>query len=135
MKMETLKKAAELAEGLRYIFIATVDAEGLPHMALAGRLTFAPDEHVMLMGWFGSNTVANLQQNRRIAIVAWDAAANAGYQLLGEVEEMRELAVLNGYVPNEKNQPSQPQVERELLVHVKKITNFDYARHNSTVIE
>jgi hypothetical protein len=130
MKIETLKKAVALAENLRHVSVATADMTGLPHVASAGKLTPAPDGRVVLANWFCPGTVSNLQQNPHIAIVVWDATADTGYQLLGEVEEVRELSILDGYVPGEEDKPPLPQLERELLVRVDEILAFSHAPHS-----
>ena len=129
MKIETLKKAVALAEKLRHISVATADMTGLPHVASAGKLTSALDGRVVLADWFCPGMVSNLQQNPRIAIVMWDATADTGYQLLGEVEEVRELSILDGYVPGEEDKPPLPQLERELLIRVDEILAFSHAPH------
>ncbi len=128
--MEEFKKAVALAEKLRHVFVATADADGLPHVASAGKLASAPDGRVVLADWFCPGTVTNLQQNPCVAIVVWDAGEDVGYQLLGEVEEVKELGMLDGYVPGEEDKPPLPQVERELLVRVNKIIAFSHAPHS-----
>ena len=80
--------------------------------------------------WFCPGTVDNLRQNRKISLVVWDAAADIGYQLLGEVEKVEELSVLDGYVPGEEEKPPLPQVERQLLVRLEKIIDFSHAPHS-----
>ncbi|MFB0537449.1 MAG: pyridoxamine 5'-phosphate oxidase family protein [Anaerolineae bacterium] len=128
--MEEIKKAVALADKVRHVFVATADATGLPHVASAGRLTYAPDGRVVLADWFCPGTVTNLQQNPQIAIVAWDTATDVGYQLLGEVDRVKELGIMYGYVPGEEDKPPLPQVERELLVRVDKIIAFSHAPHS-----
>jgi hypothetical protein len=51
-----------------------------------------------------------------------------GYQLVGEVERMQELSMLNGYHPAEEGRPV-PQVERELLVRIRQVLRFTRAPH------
>jgi hypothetical protein len=60
----------------------------------------------------------------------WDPASDAGYQLLDEVEKVRKLSILNGYIPEEEKKPPPPQVERELVVRVEKIITFSRAPHS-----
>jgi len=128
--MEKLKKVVDLAEKVRHVFVATADATGLPHVASVGKLTYEPDGRVVLADWFCPATVTNLQQNPQIAIVAWDTATDFGYQILGEVERVKELGIMDGYVPGEEDKPPLPQVERELLVRVDKIIAFSHAPHS-----
>ena len=123
--MEKFRKAVALAEKLRHVFVATADANGLPHLAAAGKLTAESDKRVAVAAWFCPGTVDNLRQ-----LVVWDAAADIGYQLLGEVEKVEELSVLDGYVPGEEEKPPLPQVERQLLVRLEKIIDFSHAPHS-----
>jgi hypothetical protein len=94
--------------------------------AAAGKLTCESDRRVAVAVWFCPGTVDNLRQNHKISLVVWDAAADIGYQLLGEVEKVEELSVLDGYVPGEEEKPSLPQVERQLLVRLEKIIDFSH---------
>ena len=48
---------------------------------------------------FVTGTVENLEQNRFVSLVIWDSASDKGYQVLGEVEEIEEEAMMNGYAP------------------------------------
>ncbi len=127
--MNTLQKAVALAERLQHVFVATADSNGLPHVAAAGKLTYKSNGRVAVAAWFCPGTVDNLQQNRKISLVVWDAAADIGYQLLGEMEKVEELSVLDGYVPGEE-ELLMPQVERQLIVRVNKIIDFSHAPHS-----
>jgi hypothetical protein len=130
MKSEMLSKVVALAEEVGHVLVATADAVGLPHVASAGRLTLASDGRVLLAEWFCPGTMSNLQQNRRIALVVWDADTDTGYQLPGKVEQVQDLAILDGYAPEQEGESSPPQVERELLVRVDKILAFSHAPHS-----
>lgn len=128
--METLEKALALAEKMQHIFVATADASGLPHVAAAGKVAPAPDGRVAVAAWFCPGTVDNLDQNRLISLVIWDATIDTGYQLLGEVEKIEDLAILDGYMPGEEDKPPLPQVERQLIIRVNKIIAFSHAPHS-----
>lgn len=130
MNVQALKEAVALAERLQHVFVATADATGLPHAAASGRLTSTPKDHVSVTAWFCPATVANLEQNPRIAIVIWDASADVGYQLLGGAEKIEELGILNGYVQDEEGKWPLPQVERRLLVRVDRVMDFKHAPHS-----
>ena len=126
MNVETLKKAIDLAGKVGHVFVATADDDGLPHVAAAGQIALRERARVALRAWFCPNTTANLDQNRRISLVVWDPAAADGFQLLGDVEKVVDLAVLDGYAPAAETQaprtmaePSRSRIRatpRELLV-------------------
>ncbi len=130
MNVETIKEAAQLAQKIGYSFVATADTSGRPHVATAGRLALSSEGHIVVAEWFCPGTVANLQVNPRISLVVWDAATDNGYQLIGELEKMKDLGILNGYAPQVEGKSPLPQVERQLLVHVDKIIEFKRAPHS-----
>ena len=130
MKPESLNAAVELAEKLEHVFVATADSSGMPHVAAAAKLNQTSKDHVAVTAWFCPGTVANLSENRRISMVVWDAPSDKGYQLLGLVEKIEEIAMMNGYSPEADKYPPMPQVENRLLVRVDKVIVFSHAPHS-----
>jgi hypothetical protein len=130
MNESTLRKVVALARKTGSVLVATADSGGLPHLAAAGRLGEAGDGRLSVAAWFCPGTVQNVQENRRISLVVWDHGVDSGYQILGEVEKVRELAMLDGYIPGQEGKPQPPQVERELLVRVDRILAFSRAPHS-----
>ena len=130
MKPESLNIAVELAEKLEHVFVATADSSGMPHVATAGKLSQTSEDHVAVTAWFCPGTLANLKNNRRISLVVWDAPLDKGYQLLGLVEKIEEIAMMNGYSPEADKYPPMPQVENRLLVRVDKVIAFSHAPHS-----
>jgi hypothetical protein len=129
INVEALTKAEQLAAKARHVFVATADAKGWPHVAAAGRLVLTPEKHVVVTEWFCPGTMANLQVNPRLSLVVWDSAADVGYQLIGELEEIKDLGVLDGYAPQVEGKTPVPQVERQLLVHIDRVIEFKRAPH------
>jgi hypothetical protein len=131
MKKEELVRAVDLGQKIGHIFVATADAQGQPHLAAAGKLALISDAaHVTVEAWFCPGTVANLEVNRHVSLVIWDARPDQGYQLLGEAEKVEEIAMMNGYAPGEEGKTTLPQVERRLLIRVSKILTFRHAPHS-----
>ncbi len=128
MDAETLRSLLEIARRGN-IFVATAGAEGLPHVAAAGRLDRAEDGCVAVTEWFCPGTLANLQVNSRVAIVAWDPTVDLGYQLLGEVTKVEDVGILDGYAPTAGGAENFPQVKRRLLVRVDAVLDFRQAPH------
>ncbi len=125
-----LAKAIALAERVGHVLVATADAEGLPHIAAAQRLAPADEGAIAVAAWFCPGTVANVEQNKKIAIAVWDPVADAGYQLLGNVESSEVVAMLDGYAPEAERTAPPPQAERRLIVRVSKILRFSHAPHS-----
>ncbi len=130
MKEDSLKKFGELAEKLGHIFVATADAAGSPHVAAASKLSILPEERVAVSAWYCPSTLANVLENGRISLVVWDAPTDKGYQLLGELEEVQDLAILNGYSPDVEADAPLPQVESQLIIKIHKILDFTHAPHS-----
>ena len=130
MNADILKKAVRLGEELEHVFVATADTAGLPHVAAAGKISLESEDRVAVTEWFCPATVANLEANRSIGLIVWDQKTDMGYQLLGEWEKVEELGMMNGYSPGLEDQKPLPQVERKLIVRVKKITDFKHAPHS-----
>jgi general stress protein 26 len=126
--MDILEKIADLVARTGHVFIATADGDGLPHLAAARRLRATPDGRLWVTEWFCPGTMANLEHNRRISLVVWDHTSDVGYQILGQVEDIREMAVLDGFTPAE-SMHSTPQVAWELVVRVDSTLSFRQAPH------
>ncbi len=129
MKIEKLNQAAAIAKKTQQVFIATADAAGAPHIACAGKINVENGDHLAVTEWFCPGTVANLQENKNISIAVWDKLTDTGLQVLGRVESIQDMAILDGFSPAvEKQQPLQ-QVERKLLIEVEKILDFKLGPH------
>ncbi|MCF8143310.1 MAG: pyridoxamine 5'-phosphate oxidase family protein [Deltaproteobacteria bacterium] len=130
MHQETLSKAVELANRLGHVFVATADAEGLPHVAAAGSLELISPDQVSVSSWFCPTTTDNIERNPRIALVIWDRENDVGYQLLGKTSLPRDTAIMDGFSPELEQKGAIPQVEWRLLVHVNNIIAFSHAPHS-----
>jgi hypothetical protein len=126
---ERLAQALALAANVRTILVATADAEGRPHMAVAGKILGLADGRVAVSEWFCPGTVANLEKNPRISLVVWDPGRDSGYQLVGEVEGVEDVAFLNGHLPELESVRPVPQTQRRVTVHVTGIMPFSRAPH------
>jgi hypothetical protein len=86
--MKTIQSALALADELQRVFVATPDSRGLPHVATAGKIRFGSNGRVEVSSWYCPGAVTNLEHNRSISLVVWDAMEDTGYQLVGEVEKV-----------------------------------------------
>ena len=129
MDAKTLKKAIALAARTGTIFIATADAHGLPHVAAAKKAAITPKGRVALTEWFCMGTIANLKKNPRVSLVIWDKKDDAGYQLIGEAEQVEDICMLNGYDQKTEGKIAVPQVERRIIMRINKVIDFTHAPH------
>jgi hypothetical protein len=129
MKTAILKAAALLAARMGHIFVATVGADGTPHLAAAAKVAL-DGELVEVSAWFCPTTVVNLRNNRAISLVVWEPGTDQGYQLLGQAERVEEVAMMDGFLPGPEEAQPLPQVERKLVVRVDHILDFHRAPHS-----
>jgi hypothetical protein len=125
MISEKLKKFIEETD---LAFVASADQRARPHLA-AGRGLKVPDpEHVVFEAWFCRKTLENVAEVPRITMVVIDAATGGGYQLVGTVEKVIPIGILNGFAP-EVEAPGTPQVESRMVVRVEEIMEFSTGAH------
>lgn len=73
---------------------------------------------------------SNLHANPHVSVIVWDETTDTGYQLLGEMEHMTDIGIIDGYTPQMKNMRPMPQVESQLVIQVNKVTDFKRAPHS-----
>ena len=129
MTNEMLESALALAKKVGYVFIATADSQGMPHVTAAAQIA-SFDRGVAVTEWFCPGTVANLQKNKCVSIVIWSKDLDNGYQLIGRLAGVEDVGVLDGYSPAREGKPPLPQVEKRLLVKVEKILDFCLGPHS-----
>jgi hypothetical protein len=130
MNKEMIENVLEMAGHLKHVYVATADEGGLPHVSAAGRLEIMPGGNLAVSEWFCPGTLSNAQVNPKVSIVVWRPDIDTGYQILGEIIEIKDLAMLDGY-SRELSGPSQiPQVERQLIIRAEKVIAFQHAPHS-----
>lgn len=125
---ERLVDALALADSVRQLFVATADAGGTPHLAIAERITSEGRDTVGITGWFCPRTAENIDENARVSVVVWDKKRDIGFQLVGEVMKILDLAMMDGFIPGEIE--TGPQIERKLVVMVSHVLTFSHAHHS-----
>ncbi|HBG27177.1 MAG: hypothetical protein A2Y10_07380 [Planctomycetes bacterium GWF2_41_51] len=128
MKADKLKEIINLAEKIGFVFVATADDKGTPHMAAAAKLTQTETDGIAVEEWFCPGTIANLNSNKQISIVVWSKEFDSGYQILGKVKKINDIGILDGYSPAVDSPHPLPQVERQLLIKISKIFEFKSRR-------
>lgn len=129
MNEAKLDEVTALARKTGYIYIATADGKAMPHITVAGSLQRGGRGQVVIKEWFCPGTVANLKVNKAVSVAVWDFHCDVGYQLLGRLERIDDLAVLDGYAPDVEAEKPMPQVEKQLVITVEKILDFSLAPH------
>ncbi|MBI5415766.1 MAG: pyridoxamine 5'-phosphate oxidase family protein [Candidatus Omnitrophica bacterium] len=124
-----IKRAVAMAKEVGHLFLATADAAGTPHIAVVKDIAAGPGDSVLLTMWPCQSTFANLEKNPNVSLVVWQPARDTGYQLVGRLEDIESVAVLNGYLPGLENKKHYPQEEIKVRVRVQKVLNFQQAPH------
>ncbi len=129
MDEEKLRKIERMSNADALTLIATADSEGHPHMTAAHGLHVGPGRRVEIIDWFCPGSVHNIRENSHVSIVVWDQNEDRGYQLHGEVEKVAQQGVLDGYSPQTENRPPEPQIRRQVTVHLTHATEFRREPH------
>jgi hypothetical protein len=131
MNIEAILKAVNLGNRMKHVFVATADSHGLPHLAAAGTIRLLSENRIAVEAWFCPGTIQNLYNNPKISVVTWDPEIDIGHQILGEVEKIEEIAMMDGFFPDSKTQT--PQSERKLIIRVDEVLAFSHAPHSDAV--
>ena len=129
MKNDKIQKAVGLVSQTNPAFIATTDLEGVSHITCAGKLTIERENLLSVTEWFCPGTMENLRKNPNISVVVWDKNTDTGFQFIGLLEKSSDVGVLDGYAPAVEGKHPIPQIEKRLLIRVKKIMNFSLKPH------
>jgi hypothetical protein len=124
-----INRALEIAKK-SFVFVATSDEKGVPHIAAANLISKPEAGRVAVTDWFCPETVVNATVGRSVAIVVWDSAQDEGHQIIGRVVAVEELATMNGYLPGEDEKNTLPQQERRLIIDVEKVLAFRQVPHS-----
>lgn len=123
-----------LIENLAYVFVATADSSGQPHMAIGEHITVSGESLLIFENWFCPSTLHNISRNPRLSVVAVLPDTGTGYQLLGSVVKSADAAILDGYDPS-INLPETPQVLTKLIVRVDQVLEFTSGIHSDKPID
>lgn len=130
MDRAMLAALVTLANRVGFLFIASADRQGVPHMASARRAELLPGERFAITEWFCPGTVANLRENPRLSVVAWESEGDVGYQVIGEAEELHDVAMLDGFTAGMDEDHPLPQVEWRLVVKAVAVLEFRQQPHS-----
>jgi uncharacterized protein len=132
MSKETIAQAEDLAGKVGYVFVATADKSGVPHLSVSGPMKLTDNDTVSITQWFCPGTMDNLQANPNISLIVWDPARDYGFQLSGKIEKIKDIALLDGFEPKKEERIHVPQVERQLTARISKVMHFRKAPHTDT---
>jgi hypothetical protein len=117
-----------LIDNLSYVFVATTDSSGQPHMAIGEQVVISGDSLLIFENWFCPATLQNITCNTNVSVVAVLPDTGKGYQMLGSVIRGADPAILDGYDPA-VGIPEKPQVLTRFIVKVEKVLEFTSGIH------
>jgi hypothetical protein len=129
MNNDLLKRVIELASRQPYVWLATTDQQGRPHVTTAGTLLAGKEGRVILREWFCPVTLANTRYASAVSVVVWAGGETEGFQIIGQVQAVTDFAVLDGFNPSMENEPPMPQTQRDLTIDVETILHFRHGPH------
>ncbi|MBM9605580.1 pyridoxamine 5'-phosphate oxidase family protein [Desulfopila inferna] len=133
MSTKAIFEAVDLGNRMEHVFVTTTNGNGLPHLAAAGIIRYISEDHISVEAWFCPATIQNLGDNPLISVVAWDPATDIGHQILGEVEKVEEIAMMDGFTGDLESEEQLPQSESRLIIRVDQVLAFSHAPHSDTV--
>lgn len=123
-----------LLKKIKYVFVATADAVGQPHMAIGEQVTVSGDSLLIFENWFCPATLQNISSNTRVAVVAVLPDSGKGFQMLGSVVRSTDIAILDGY-DAALAMPNIPQVLTRFMVRVEDVLEFTSGIHTDIPIK
>lgn len=122
----------KLIETTPFIYIASADSTGLPHVAIGEQVIVSADI-LIFENWFCPETLQNISDNSKVAIVAVRPETGKGYQLIGSVTSNDDSAFLTGYDPS-IYMPVTPHFLTRFTVRVDRILEFTSGIHSDLPI-
>jgi uncharacterized protein len=117
------------AERVGHAFVATCDANGVPHLAAGNGVAVVKPNRLVFEAWFCPTTMRNLEENSRVAVAIADPMTGSGYQFYGRVEREDDVATLDGFIPDQEP-TGLPQVQWRLEVRVENVMAFTADAHS-----
>lgn len=114
---------AALIHSVPVAVVATVGADGEPHLALGSGPRMLDPDHLVFENWFCRTTLGNLSRDPRVTVAVVQQESGTGCQLFGRVVYGFDAAILDGLAP-EMEPPGEPQTLTRLVVRVERVLSF-----------
>jgi general stress protein 26 len=130
-----LDRVKDLLKGESMVYLATVDEDGLPHMAAAEGAEIDGEGRLCFGSWFCRKTMENLRHNPRVSVALMGPSKKEGYQLMGRVAEVEQAEVTDGYAPDSEEAWSRyPQTRYKLVVYIEQVMDLSTGPHSDIPI-
>jgi hypothetical protein len=122
--MIMLKDAVDMARRQKPIFLISTGLDGKPAVDQVEDIQSQDDEHIRAVGWFREDTLRNLMNDQKLALVVRNPGKNEEFKIAGLMEDIGEDFLLDGYTPGAERGVDIPQMRWRLLIEIDKITRF-----------
>jgi hypothetical protein len=112
----------------RVVCVGTASHRGAPHLIFEKGLRLLDEQHVSFTGWFCLRGIANLGECPKIAIAVTDDGGE-GYQLLGDIVEMKRANPAQVDLPTAKTGEDLPDFPRTLFIKIESVLPFRTGAH------
>ncbi len=131
-----IRTACEFLVSQTQVYLASTDAGGYPHLAVAHGPTLSSNGYLVFEEWFCPATVKNVRTNPKVVVAAIDRKTSMGYHARGTVVKTEESAMLNGYVAGrEAELRGLPQIRWRLVIEIDEVMYFSDAFHNDLPLD
>lgn len=116
-----------------YVVLATTDSSSKPHIAIGSHVKISGDSLLIFENWFCPTTLANIDRNKLVSVVAINPDTGEGYQLLGSVVRSSNDGYPDAHAPS-VSLPETPQVLTRFTVKVDQTLAFTGGIHSDIPI-
>lgn len=120
-----------LLETVPYVFVATSNPSGQPHIAISELVVVSGDSLLTFENLFCPTTLQNISANSRVAVVAFESGNGTGYQLVCSIVRNNGTMLPGGSAHSD--QGSHPVLTR-FTVKVHQIMEFSGGIHSDIPI-
>ncbi len=113
----------------KFVFVGTSSQKGVPHLLVEKGIELVDDSHISFTGRFCKEGVKNLGERPKIAIGVIDDEGE-GYQLLGDIVEMKEKRPTDDAAGSVTGDDDLPTVEHHLNIRIDKVMAFGTRTHS-----
>lgn len=122
-----------LIETVSFVFVATADSSGLPHIAIGEQVAISGNSLLIFENWFCPVTLQNIAANTHVSVVVFDPGTGSGYQMICSVARNDNAAIHGGEYAAE-DVPWNPHALTRFAVKVHQVLELSSGIHSDLPI-
>jgi hypothetical protein len=128
--MKKIPKAVmERIDKTTFVFVGTASHRGVPHLVIEKGLELLDDQHISFKAWFCHRGIENMGESPKVAIALVDEDGE-GYQLLGDIVEMKEADPSEVHEPGTNGGEDFPKAPHVLNIMVESVMPLRCGAHS-----